>query len=110
MLIYGINPVGEALRAGRARELRVSSSQGRLADLLRLAGEQRIPVRHVSKEELDRAVRGGMHQGVAALLREQAAVGVGDLVRGAAVAPLILVLDGIEDPQNLGAILRSADA
>ena len=60
--------------------------------------------------DLDRAARGGVHQGVVADGREARACSVEDLVRGAAAAPLIVVLDGIEDPHNVGAILRTVDA
>jgi 23S rRNA (guanosine2251-2'-O)-methyltransferase len=111
MIIYGINPVLEALRAGRVKELRVvARSSGRLRQLLTLAEERGIRVRRVPEEMLDRDSRRGVHQGVVADLEEAADLSVEDLVRGASGAPLIVVLDGIEDPQNLGAILRTADA
>ena len=60
--------------------------------------------------DLDRAARGGVHQGVVAEVEDAPDYGVADLVRGAAGAPLIVVLDGVEDPHNFGAILRVADA
>jgi 23S rRNA (guanosine2251-2'-O)-methyltransferase len=111
MLIYGINPVREALRAGRVRELRVAErAGGRLVELLASAERAHIPVRRVAAADLDRAARGGLHQGVAAELREQSVLTLDDLVSGAEGAPLIVVLDAIEDPHNVGAILRTADA
>jgi len=116
MVIYGINPVYEALRAGRVTNVRVLSAHGdeRLAGLVRLAEEQGVPVRRASNEELDRALGRGAakqrHQGVVADLRDRASVSVEDLVVQAAAAPLLVVLDGIEDPHNLGAILRTVDA
>ena len=61
-------------------------------------------------ERLESRARGRVHQGVVAELTEARSFGVADLVRAAAAAPLIVVLDGIEDPHNLGAILRTADA
>jgi 23S rRNA (guanosine2251-2'-O)-methyltransferase len=111
MLIYGINPVLEALRAKRVGELRVSArASGRLDEVIALAVRSGVVVRRVPDVELDRAARGGVHQGVIADVREAASVSVEDLVAKAAGPALIVVLDGIEDPHNLGAILRTADA
>jgi 23S rRNA (guanosine2251-2'-O)-methyltransferase len=111
MLIYGINPVLEALRAKRVGELRVSArASGRLDEVIALAARSGAVVRRVPDVELDRAARGGVHQGVIADVREAASVSVEDLVAKAAGPALIVVLDGIEDPHNLGAILRTADA
>ena len=67
-------------------------------------------MRRVTPAELDREARGGAHQGVVADVRASGALSVEDLVVGAAGAPLIVVLDGIEDPHNVGAILRTVDA
>lgn len=111
MLIYGLNPVLEALRAGRVIAIRmVSSERDRLRAVRQLADSARVPVRSVEVAELDRAARGGVHQGVVADLRAAEAFTPQELVEGAAAAPLLVVLDGIEDPHNLGAILRSVDA
>src|SRR2546422_1641301 len=111
MLIYGINPVLEALRAGRVKQLRVSDrAGGRVGDLITAAERDGIVVRRVRSADLDRAARGGVHQGVAAELQPAQRLDVNDLVRGASGAPLIVVLDGIEDPHNVGAILRTVDA
>ena len=111
MIIYGINPVLEALRAGRVKALRVGDrSGGRLDELLTLAGDRRVPVRRVPPAVLDREAQHGVHQGVVADIEEVAEYSVEELVRGARGVPLLVVLDGIEDPHNLGAILRTADA
>jgi 23S rRNA (guanosine2251-2'-O)-methyltransferase len=111
MIVYGLNPVLEALRARRVRSLRVSARSDRRArDLLRLAAAAGVPVQHVESMELERASRGGLHQGVVADVEDAPDYDVADLVRGAAAAPLIVVLDGVEDPHNFGAILRVADA
>ena len=111
MIVYGINPVAEALRAGRIKALRVGDRGGaRIAELVRAAERAGVGVRRVSTTDLDRAARGGVHQGVIAELREADALDVSDLVAGARGAPLIVVLDGIEDPHNVGAILRTVDA
>jgi 23S rRNA (guanosine2251-2'-O)-methyltransferase len=114
MLIYGINPVREALRAGGVKELRVSDrAGGRALDVAREAEREGVRVRRVSPGDLDRLSRGGVHQGVVAELDAREPVDVSDLIDSAArarAAPLIVVLDGIEDPHNVGAILRTADA
>jgi 23S rRNA (guanosine2251-2'-O)-methyltransferase len=111
MVIYGINPVLEALRAGRVTALRLSSRDDhRMGELLRLAQSRDVPVNRVASADLDRAARGGAHQGVVAEVRGGAAIGVEELIAQAAGVPLLVVLDGIEDPHNLGAILRTVDA
>jgi 23S rRNA (guanosine2251-2'-O)-methyltransferase len=111
MLIYGINPILEALRARRVTELRVSERAGeRIADLLKAAKESGVRVQRVPAADLDRAAKGGVHQGVVAEIDQDARLGVEDLVAQATGAPLIVVLDGIEDPHNVGAILRTVDA
>jgi 23S rRNA (guanosine2251-2'-O)-methyltransferase len=111
VIIYGINPVLEALRAGRVRELRVGDKgSDRIRELLSAAGERGVPVKRLPSDVLARQARGGVHQGVVAEVDAVATYGVGELVRDAVGVPLLIVLDGIEDPQNLGAILRTADA
>lgn len=111
MIIYGINPVLEALRAGRVTALRVGArSDGRVQEVLALAGERGVHVRRVPPDVLDRDARRGAHQGVVAEVENVRDYSVGDLVRAAGDPPLLVVLDGIEDPQNLGAILRTVDS
>lgn len=110
MIIYGINPVLEALRAKRVRLLRiVERASGRAGEIVRAAERDGVEVRRVSVTELDRASRGGVHQGVVAELVAVAPLDIQDLLAGTGT-PLIVVLDGIEDPQNVGAILRTVDA
>ena len=112
MIVYGINPVLEALRAGRVTALRVGDRGGdRIRELLDLARERGVKVQRVGPDLLERLARGGVHQGVVADVDEAVAeYSVSELVHGAAGPPLIVVLDGIEDPHNLGAILRTVDA
>jgi 23S rRNA (guanosine2251-2'-O)-methyltransferase len=111
LIIYGINPVLEALRTGRVREVRVSDRGGdRLRELVALAGQQHVAVKRVGADVLARQSRGGVHQGVVAEVEDAPEYSVDELVTGAAGVPLLVVLDGIEDPHNLGAILRTADA
>jgi 23S rRNA (guanosine2251-2'-O)-methyltransferase len=111
VIIYGINPVLEALRAGRVRELRVGQrADDRLQQLLALAGERGVRVRRVPADALERDSRRGVHQGVVAEIEDAAGHSIEEIVSAASAAALIVVLDGIEDPHNLGAILRTADA
>jgi 23S rRNA (guanosine2251-2'-O)-methyltransferase len=111
MLIYGLNPVIEALRAKRVTRVRVSARQDkRMDEVLALAGAQRVPVERVDAQTLDRAARGGVHQGVVAEIEAARDYDVTELAAAAGATPLIVVLDGIEDPHNVGAILRTCDA
>jgi 23S rRNA (guanosine2251-2'-O)-methyltransferase len=111
VIIYGINPVLEALRAGRVKEIRVGErAAGRVSDVLALARQQGVITRRVPADMLDRDSRRGVHQGVVAEIEETANYSIEELVRGAQGTPLLVVLDGIEDPHNVGAILRTADA
>ena len=112
LIIYGIHPVLEALRTGRVIALHMSDRRdARTAEILRLAAERGTPVQRVPTAALNQATKGAaVHQGVMAELTEPRESSVSDLVREAAAAPLLVVLDGVEDPQNFGAILRTADA
>src|SRR5215831_6600078 len=111
MIIYGINPVFEALRAGRVDAIRFAHrGDARLSELLDAARKAGVTVKRVDAEELERASHGGVHQGVVALLHDPEATSVEDLVASASGAALVVVLDGIEDPHNVGAILRTVDA
>jgi 23S rRNA (guanosine2251-2'-O)-methyltransferase len=113
MVIYGINPVREALRGGRVSRLMVHPSgagAGRLQAIVDAARVKGIRIESVERPALDRAAQGGVHQGIVAIIDEPQTHSVHDLVSAARGTPLLVVLDGIEDPQNLGAILRVADA
>jgi 23S rRNA (guanosine2251-2'-O)-methyltransferase len=122
VIIYGINPVVEALRSGRVVSLRVTGDRlnPRVLEILRSAERDGVPVKRVPAADLERAARGGVHQGIVAELREQERIDLTDLVQpwidrrdtpeAGQAPPLLVVLDGIEDPHNVGAILRSVDA
>ncbi len=113
MLIYGINPVMEALHAKRVSLIRVSPrADDRLTQVVRLAEALGVPVQRMSVDELDRlaAVARHRHQGVIGEVTGATSYSVEDLVIAAKAAPLIVVLDSIEDPHNVGAILRTVDA
>ncbi len=112
MIIYGINPVMEALRSGRVRRVRVGPrADRRVEEAMALARAQGLGVERVDGADIERAARGGVHQGIVADVDAARDVTLAGLVAGAApAAALIVVLDGIEDPHNVGAILRSVDA
>ena len=112
MIVYGINPVLEALRAGRVMAIRVGQrTGGRIQELQSLASEHGVKVQRVDNALLDRLARGGVHQGVVADVEDTSTdYSIEELVRGATGPPLIVVLDGVEDPHNVGAIVRTGDA
>ena len=112
MLIYGLNPVLEALRAGRVKRLKVGArGDKRVDEALALARGAGVPVERVDVQALERIARGGVHQGIAAELEPIRDYSVQQLVDLAAPdPPLLVVLDGVEDPHNLGAIIRTVDA
>lgn len=115
--IHGIHAVGALLRRSPERIESVSVLRGRqdrrLEELVQAAREQAIAVRECARDELDR-LAGGVHQGVVAEVRALAPRGedflFDALLPGLAEPALLLVLDGVTDPHNLGACLRSADA
>jgi 23S rRNA (guanosine2251-2'-O)-methyltransferase len=111
VIIYGINPVVEALRSGRVRRLRVGPRTDRRVDeAIALARAAGVPVERTDAQALERAARGGRHQGLVAELNPPRDYSLAEIVAAAApAAPLLVVLDGIEDPHNVGAIVRSAD-
>src|SRR5436190_22949472 len=115
MLIYGINAVTESLKArGRGFEwVGVAKERHdlRLQRVIEECRRQSVPVRFVPRAELDRMTGNNGHQGVVAVATAKQYSDVGDLLAGKrGHYSLLLVLDGIEDPHNLGAILRTADA
>jgi 23S rRNA (guanosine2251-2'-O)-methyltransferase len=112
MIVYGINPVFEALKTDRVTALWLApGANPRLRELADVARRKGVQVRPRDVDALDRLAEGGVHQGAVAELREtHVELSVDDLVTRAVGVPLIVVLDGIEDPHNLGAILRTADA
>jgi 23S rRNA (guanosine2251-2'-O)-methyltransferase len=115
--IEGRRPVLEALRAGRLlRKLLVAHSHpssGPLHDLISEARRRGIPVQDVPPAVIDRLAHTRAPQGVIAYAASHATVDVDDLLalaRTRGEAPFVLLLDGVTDPGNLGAILRSAEA
>ncbi|HLL73132.1 MAG TPA: 23S rRNA (guanosine(2251)-2'-O)-methyltransferase RlmB [Pyrinomonadaceae bacterium] len=118
--LYGVLPVLEALRAGNRRVERITIAEGihesRLHELFELAREFRVTIRRAPRAELQRlAAAGANHQGVVAHVAAAAYADAGELTDalasrvGTSDAPLAVVLDGVEDPRNLGAIIRTAE-
>lgn len=112
MIIYGLNPVLEALRAGRVRRLRVGPrGDRRIEEAVALARTQGISIDRVDAGTIEQAARGGVHQGIVADVDAPRDYTLAEMVeRAAPAAPLLVVLDGIEDPHNVGAIVRTVDA
>lgn len=113
--IYGINPVSEALKArGKAFEWVGVAKERHDLRLQRIIEDCRkigVPVRFVQRIELDRMAKTGAHQGVVAVTAGKAYAGLDDVIEAKrGEHALIVVLDGVEDPHNLGAILRTANA
>src|SRR5437764_193113 len=109
-ILTGINPVAEALRARHPLErILIAKGSGgpRLQEIIELARRAAIPVRFEPREALERLAGGGAHQGVVALGAANQYVDLDDI---AGSARLLVVLDGVEDPHNLGAIVRTAHA
>jgi 23S rRNA (guanosine2251-2'-O)-methyltransferase len=118
--LYGVLPVIEALRAGNRRVERVTIAEGahesRLHELFELARAAGVPVRRAPRAELQRmAATGANHQGVVASVAAAAYRDAEELIDqlsarvGTDAPPLAVVLDGVEDPHNLGAIIRTAE-
>jgi 23S rRNA (guanosine2251-2'-O)-methyltransferase len=104
--IAGIHPVREALRAGRPLDrvhiIRAASGP-RLQEIIDLCRERHVPVRFETRESLDRLVKGLPHQGVVAFGASERYSTLEDVLAGEG---LLVLLDGVEDPHNLGAIVR----
>lgn len=109
-VVAGIHPVREALRAGRPldRVLVVKGAGGpRLQEIIELCRERKVLVRFETRDALDRAAQSASHQGVVAF---GSAERYASLEQTATTKGLHVILDGVEDPHNLGAIIRTAHA
>ena len=115
-ILYGLHPVEEALRSGSRKFDHVCVARERhdprLERLIEACRENAIRVRTESRDELTRMAKTPTHQGIVAIVRQREFLDLEDLFEGPpdnSSPRLMLALDGIEDPQNLGALLRSAD-
>jgi 23S rRNA (guanosine2251-2'-O)-methyltransferase len=109
--LTGFHAVEEALAAGSAID-RIVVARGRhgerLEALVRLAKSRNVPVRFEDRQQVDRLAGTREHQGVAALAAAKPVAELEDLLRAKTANGLLVLLDGIEDPHNLGAIVRTA--
>ncbi len=113
VFLYGINPVREALRNNRrAFELFVqgNGTDQRISRLASMAEEQGIPVRHRQRADLERLAGNSHHQGVVLRVPDFEYTNLDDFIASVRsdISLFLLVLDGIQDPQNLGALIRTA--
>jgi 23S rRNA (guanosine2251-2'-O)-methyltransferase len=115
-VLYGLHPVEEAVRSGLGRLERVvlarERGDARLERLARLCRESGVPVSMEPRDQLTRLARTDAHQGALALVRERNFLTLEDLLaesHAGSQKRFFLALDGIEDPHNLGALLRTAD-
>jgi 23S rRNA (guanosine2251-2'-O)-methyltransferase len=117
--IHGVNPVVEALRSGRRTIEHIAIAEGahheRLREMLELARAANVPVRRVPRVEIERAGGNATHQGVMARVAAARYADAEALLDALAAQvgtdppPLALGLDGLEDPRNFGAVLRTAE-
>lgn len=118
-VLYGLHSVEEALRAGSrsfdhvcaSRERQEHGAAQKLQRIVDLCRTKGVRLRFENREQLTRMAQTAAHQGVVAVVRERPLLTLEDLMLPASDGhtPLLLALDGVEDPQNLGALLRSAD-
>lgn len=113
-LICGINPVLEALGAHTRHFDRLLVAKGirnrRVSEVVARASRRGIPLRFETRETLDRMAGGVPHQGVIAVVSPKPVLGLVDVLDRCHEPALLVALDGVEDPRNLGAVLRTAEA
>ena len=112
-LICGINPVLEALGAATRHFDRLLVVKGlrnrRVNEAIARASQKGVPLRFEARETLDRMAAGVPHQGVIAVVSAKPVIDIDTLLAEAREPALVVVLDGVEDPRNLGAVLRTAE-
>lgn len=113
-ILSGRNPVAEALKSEREIEkiLVQKGSTGSVGKIISLAKDRGIPIYYEEKSFFDKKAGGGFHQGVAAVISPYKYASVEEileLAKSRKEAPFIIILDELEDPHNLGAIMRSAE-
>ncbi|MBQ7660881.1 MAG: 23S rRNA (guanosine(2251)-2'-O)-methyltransferase RlmB [Clostridia bacterium] len=113
--VFGRNALRELLASGRAVDkifVQRGEREGSITQLVAIALSKKIPVVEVEKQKLDHLSGGGNHQGVVAMAAQIEYVGIDDILEIAASrneSPFVVILDGVQDPHNIGAIIRSAD-
>ena len=116
-ILYGINPITEALKAYKRKCFRIIVEEGkinpRLKPLIRLARSQNVMVETISKPEFKKRYLSYARQGVIGYFSTKVTMTLSDLIASAlkeSEHPILVLPDGIQDPHNLGAIIRSAEA
>ena len=114
-IIYGIHPVEEALKSSHVQIEKIligtQTPHPPLQSILDLANKKKIPVTITTKESLERMTKGGVHQNVVGLINETLYADVGKILsywKKEETKALFLILDGIQDPQNFGSLIRTA--
>ena len=114
-VIFGRNAVRELLNSGRDIEkvyIQYGDREGSVNQLIGIASERKLPILEVERTKLDSLACGGNHQGIIAIAAERNYASVDDILAYAeqrGEPPFVVILDGVEDPHNLGAIIRSAE-
>jgi len=113
-ILYGLHAVREALKAGHrpVQRVLVLRTNKQFADLVQLARSRHVPIHIQPLTALDRLMPNGKHQGVVAFAAAKAYQTEDSILARAAQRhepPLVVILDGVEDPHNLGAVLRTAE-
>jgi 23S rRNA (guanosine2251-2'-O)-methyltransferase len=113
-VLYGINAVAEALKASPEKIERICVERGqknpRIREIVDLARQNHVRISFEERSWLDRKAEGSRHQGILCFAAEMATLDAEDILEQAKSPGLLVILDGVEDPHNLGAILRSAEA
>lgn len=110
--IFGRNPVREALRSDASVDrvyIMKGEASGSIGDIIRMAREKGVQVKYVPAKWFDETCRGQVHQGVAAAVAAAKYQELDDIIEAAGSDGLIVLMDSITDPHNLGAIIRSAE-
>jgi 23S rRNA (guanosine2251-2'-O)-methyltransferase len=114
-IIYGIHPVKEALKSSHLQIEKIligtQTPHPPLQSILDSANKKKIPVTFTTKESLEGMTKGGVHQNVVGLIKETPYVDVGGILshwKQERTKALFLILDGIQDPQNFGSLIRTA--
>ncbi len=113
--IYGIHPVEEALKSSHLQIQRIligtQTPHPPLQWIIDLANKKKVPVTFTTKESIGNMTKGGIHQNVVGLIEETPYTEVGEILsrwRGEGTKAHFLILDGIQDPQNFGSLIRTA--
>jgi 23S rRNA (guanosine2251-2'-O)-methyltransferase len=114
-IIYGIHPVEEALKSSHVRIEKIlvgtRTPNPPLQSILDVANKKKIPVTFTTRESLEDMTKGGVHQNVVGLIKETPYADLGEILslwKKEGAKSLFLILDGIQDPQNFGSLIRTA--